>query len=144
MKITNRKARFEYNIIKEYTAGIQLFGSEVKSIRNNDASISESFACILNGEIYVKGMHIGQFKGASRTHEELRDKKLLLNRKEIQSIAKNLTERGITLIPLEIFDLGGKIKLKVAIAKGKKLYDKKEALKERDIKIQTRQELSIK
>jgi len=141
MKITNRKARYEYHIIKEYTAGIQLFGSEVKSIRNNDASISESFAYISDGEAFIKGMHIGQLKGSSRAHEELRDKKLLLNRKEILNIAKNLTERGVTLVPIEIFDLEGKIKLKIAIAKGKKLYDKKEAIKERDIKIQTQKEL---
>jgi len=143
MKITNRKARYEYHILREYTAGIQLFGSEVRSIRNNDASISESFAYVSDGEAYIKGMHIGRLKNSSRDHEELRDKKLLLNRKEIQNIAKNLTERGVTLVPLEIFDLDGKIKLKVAIAKGKRLYDKKDAIKERDIKIQTHQALLV-
>ena len=142
MMITNRKVRYEYHIIKEYTAGIRLFGSEVKSIRNNDVSISESFVYISDGEVFIKGMHIGRLKNSSRDHQEMRDKKLLLNRKEIHNIAKNLTERGITLITLEIFDLEGKIKLKIAIAKGKKLYDKKEAIKERDIKIQTQKELN--
>ena len=141
MNIQNRKARFEYHILKEYVAGLQLYGFEVKSIRNNNASISESFAYISNGEIFVKGMHVG---GLKDSRDEMRIKKLLLNRKEINSITKDLTERGITLVPLMIFDVDGKIKLKIALAKGKKLYDKKEAIKERDIKIQTQKELKIR
>ena len=141
MNIQNRKARFEYHILKEYVAGLQLFGSEVRSIRNNDANISESFAYISNGEIFVKGMHVG---GLKDSRDEMRVKKLLMNRKEINSITKDLTERGITLVPLMIFDVDGKIKLKIALAKGKKLYDKKEAIKERDIKIQTQKELKIR
>jgi SsrA-binding protein len=144
MNIQNRKARFEYHILKEYVAGLQLFGSEVRSIRNNDANISESFAYISNGEVFIKGLYISKLKGSNQEHEESRDKKLLLNKKEITSIAKNLTERGITLVPIEIFDQDGKIKLKIALAKGKKLYDKKEAIKERDIKIQTQKELKIR
>lgn len=144
MNIQNRKARFEYHILKEYVAGLQLFGSEVKSTKNNDASISESFVYIYNGEAYIKGMHIGKFKGSSRDHEETRDRKLLLNKKEIQNIAKSLTESGTTIVPLSVFDLNGKIKLRIAIAKGKKLYDKKDAIKERDIKIQTQKELNIR
>lgn len=144
MNIQNRKARFEYHILKEYVAGLQLFGSEVRSTRNNDANISESFAYISNGEIFIKGLYISKLKGSNREHEENRDKKLLLNKKEIQNIAKDLTERGITLVPIEIFDQEGKIKLRIAIARGKKLYDKKEAIKERDIKIQTQKELRIR
>lgn len=144
MNIQNRKARFEYHILKEYVAGLQLFGSEVRSIRNNDANISESFAYISNGEVFIKGMYISKLRGSNQEHSEMRDKKLLLNKKEIHSIAKNLTERGITLVPIEIFDQGGKIKLRIAIAKGKKLYDKKDAIKERDIKIQTQKELNIR
>lgn len=144
MRITNRKAYYEYHILKEYTAGIQLFGSEVRSTRNNDASISESFIYIAGNEVFVKGMRIGALKGASIAHNETRDKKLLLNRKEISSMLKNLTERGVTIIPIELFDLEGKIKLKIALAKGKKLYDKKEAIKERDIKIQTQKELNLR
>ena len=89
-------------------------------------------------------MFVSKLKGSNREHEENRDKKLLLNKKEIQNIAKNLTERGITLVPIEIFDQEGKIKLRIAIARGKKLYDKKEAIKERDIKIQTQKELRIR
>ena len=129
MKITNRKAYFEYHILREYTAGIQLFGSEVRSTRNNNTSISESFVYIRDNEVFIKGMRIGALLGASLAHNEMRDKKLLLNRKEILGISKNLTERGVTLIPIELFDLDGKIKLKIALAKGKKLYDKKEAIK---------------
>jgi len=144
MNIQNRKARFEYHILKEYVAGLQLFGSEVRSIRNNDANISESFAYISNGEVFIKGLYISKLRVSNQEHSEMRDKKLLLNKKEIHSIAKNLTERGITLVPIEIFDQGGKIKLRIAIAKGKKLYDKKDAIKERDIKIQTQKELNIR
>jgi SsrA-binding protein len=88
-------------------------------------------------------MHVGKLKGSSRDHEEVRDRKLLLNKKEIQSIAKSITERGITVVPISLFQRDGKIKLRIGVAKGKKLYDKKEAIKERDIKIQTQKELKI-
>jgi SsrA-binding protein len=141
MRLLNRKSKYNYHILREYTAGIQLLGSEVKALKGNDASISESYIYLSKGEVFIKGMRIGRSTGAFNGHEELRDKKLLLNRKEIQNIAKNLTERGTTLVPLEVFDLASKIKLKVAIAKGKKLYDKRETIKERDIKIQTQKEL---
>ena len=143
MHIQNRKARFEYHILKEYVAGLQLFGSEVKATKDNNASISESFVYIHNGEAFIKGMHVGKLKGSSRDHEEVRDRKLLLNKKEIQSIAKSITERGITVVPISLFQRDGKIKLRIGVAKGKKLYDKKEAIKERDIKIQTQKELKI-
>jgi SsrA-binding protein len=143
MHIQNRKARFEYHILKEYVAGLQLFGSEVKATKDNNASISEAFVYIYNGEAFIKGMHVGKFKGSSRDHEEVRDRKLLLNKKEIQSIAKSVTERGITVVPISLFQRDGKIKLRIGVAKGKKLYDKKETIKERDIKIQTQKELKI-
>jgi SsrA-binding protein len=143
MHIQNRKARFEYHILKEYVAGLQLFGSEVKATKDNNASISEAFVYIYNGEAFIKGMHVGKLKGSSRDHEEVRDRKLLLNKKEIQSIAKSITERGITVVPISLFQRDGKIKLRIGVAKGKKLYDKKEAIKERDIKIQTQKELKI-
>ena len=143
MHIQNRKARFEYHILKEYVAGLQLFGSEVKATKDNNASISEAFVYIYNGEAFIKGMHVGKFKGSSRDHEEVRDRKLLLNKKEIQSIAKSITERGITVVPISLFQRDGKIKLRIGVAKGKKLYDKKETIKERDIKIQTQKELKI-
>lgn len=144
MHIQNRKARFEYHILKEYVAGLQLFGSEVKATKDNNASISEGFIYIHNGEAFIKGMHVGKLKGSSRDHEEVRDRKLLLNKKEIQSIAKSITERGITVVPISLFEKDGKIKLRIGVAKGKRLYDKKEAIKERDIKIQTQKEMKIR
>jgi SsrA-binding protein len=143
MLIQNRKARFEYDIIKEYTAGIQLFGSEVRSTKNYDASISESFIYIHNGEVFIKGMRISRLNCCFGVHDELRDKKLLLNKKEIKSISKSSLEIGNTIIPLTVFMKNGKIKLSIAVAKGKKLYDKRQTIKERDIKIQTQKELSL-
>lgn len=143
MYIQNRKASYEYSIIKEYTAGISLLGTEVKSIRNSDASISEAFVFIANSEVYIKGMFVNKYKQATvYNHEEVRDRKLLLNKKEIKQIAEQLQMPGITCIPLTIQDVNGKIKLRIAVAKGKKLWDKKESLREKDIKLQTQRELN--
>ena len=141
--IQNRKARHEYHIIKEYVAGIQLIGSEVKSIRNHNANINDSFVYISDSEIFIKGMHIAQYKQAVM-HDENRVKKLLLNKKEIIAIASKTDQPSYTIIPLEVFDMGGKLKVRIAIAQGKKLYDKKQSLKEKDIKLQTERELNIR
>jgi SsrA-binding protein len=134
MKISNRKAFFEYFILEEFVAGIVLMGTEVKSIRNGDANIAESYAFINNGEVWVKNMHVSKYKHAHTVEkqDEIRDKKLLLNKKEINKIERLLQDKGITLIPLELFILNNKIKLKIGIAKGKKLYDKRESIKKRD------------
>lgn len=143
MHIQNRKARFEYHILKEYTAGISLLGSEVKSLRNSDANINDSFVYISNSEIFIKGMYISKYKQAVHTnHEEVRDRKLLLKKKEIRYIAEQLQQPGYTCIPINVHDVNGKIKLTIAVAKGKKLWDKKESIRENDIKIQTQRELS--
>ncbi len=143
MHIQNRKARFEYHIIKEYNAGMCLVGSEVKSIRNSEASISEAFVYISNSEIFIKGMFVNKYKQAVHSnHEEVRDRKLLLNKKEIRQISEELQNPGYTCIPLCIHDVDGKIKLTIAVAKGKKLWDKKESIREKDIKLQTQRELS--
>ena len=143
MHIQNRKAYYEYHIIKEYNAGMCLLGSEVKSIRNSEASISEAFVYISNSEIFIKGMFVNKYKQAvNNNHEEVRDRKLLLNKKEIRQIAEQLQTPGYTCIPLTVKDVNGKIKLTIAVAKGKKLWDKKEAIREKDIKLQTQRELS--
>ena len=143
MNIRNRKAFYEYSIIKEYNAGICLMGSEVKSIRNSEASISEAFVYISNSEIFIKGMFVNKYKQAVHAnHEEVRDRKLLLNKKEIRQISEQLKMPGFTCIPLNVHDANGKIKLTIAIAKGKKLWDKKESIREKDIKLQTQRELS--
>jgi SsrA-binding protein len=142
MKLQNRKAYYEYHILEEYTAGIMLVGSEVKSIRDSNINFKDSYIYTHNNEVFVKQMFIGKYKQAIHTnHEEVRDRKLLLTKKQIRDIQKQLQVTGITSVPLEIFELNGKFKIKIAIAKGKKLYDKRESIKEKDIKIQTQREL---
>lgn len=138
--IQNRKARHDYTLLKEYTAGIVLVGSEVKSLRAGDASIVDSFVYISNDEVFLKGAHIGRYKQLA--HEEVRDRKLLLNRKEIRDLQKQVKEKGLTIIPLVVIEQAGKLKLKISVAQGKKTWDKKEALKEKDIKLQTKKELN--
>lgn len=137
MKITtNRKAYFEFHILQEFDAGICLLGSEVKSIRRGDVTISDSFIYLKDGEVWVKGMNVARYKQshALEQHQENRDKKLLLTKAEISKIEKELQDKGTTLIPLEIFTKSNKIKVKIAVVKGKKLYDKRQSIKERDIK----------
>ena len=125
MKLQNRKAYYEYHILEEYTAGIMLVGSEVKSIRDSNINFKDSYIYTHNNEVFVKQMFIGKYKQAIHTnHEEVRDRKLLLTKKQIRDIQKQLQVTGITSVPLEIFELNGKFKMKIAIAKGKKLYDK--------------------
>lgn len=136
MKIsTNRKAYFEFNIIEDFNAGIILLGSEVKSIRKGDFTITDSFAYIKDGEIWVKNMRVSKYKQSHsmERHDENRDKKILLNRKEINKIEKLLQDKGSTMILLEVFTLNNRIKIKLGVAKGKKLFDKRNSIKERDI-----------
>jgi SsrA-binding protein len=142
MFVHNRKARFEYYIDKEFTAGMVLEGSEIKSLRSSNANISDAFIYISNGEIFIKGMYIAKYPHATHSnHEELRDRKLLLKSKEIREIAKWLQTPGHTCVPLYTTSKNGYAKLLIGTAVGKKLYNKKEAARERDIKIQTQREL---
>ena len=133
--ITNRKAFFEFHLLDKFEAGLSLLGSEVKSIRENNVSLKESYVKLKNFELFITGMNIGEYshKGYS-THEPLRDRKLLLNKKEILIIKKEIEERGKTLIPIRLYFKKGKIKLEFAIAKGKKLWDKRKHKKDQDIK----------
>lgn len=136
MKITNRKARYEYEVLQEYNAGISLFGSEVKSIKAGKCNISEAYCYITNNnEVIMKNCHISKYDSDKYTnHEELRDRKLLLTKKEIRHIHNELEIKGITLIPLSLYTTNtGLIKVNIGICKGKKLYDKRESIKERDI-----------
>lgn len=132
----NRKARYEYSVIEEFTAGMVLQGSEVKSIRSGNVTISESFVFIKDGEVWIKNMHVAKYKQSHKleVHDENRDKKLLLNKKEIDRIGKKLLDKGTTVIPLGIFISNNKLKIKIAVAKGKKNWDKRETIKERDLK----------
>lgn len=129
----NRKASFNYIFLKEYTAGIVLNGPEVKAIRANQCSFVDSYCTIIDGEVFLKKMHINVDKEDDRT----RDRKLLLNKKEIRKIAADIKEKGVSLIPVRLyFNKTQLIKVDIALAKGKKLYDKRQSIKERDLKKQ--------
>ncbi|AEU09422.1 SsrA-binding protein SmpB [Blattabacterium sp. (Cryptocercus punctulatus) str. Cpu] len=135
MSILNRKARFQYNFIEEYTAGIQLFGTEVKSIRQNKANITESFCQIKNGELYSINMYISEYKfGTTWNHSSRRERKLLLTKKELIKIEKKLKVPGLTIIPNKLFfSKTGYVKIQIFLAKGKKIYDKRKSIKNRDM-----------
>lgn len=134
MEILNRKARHEYNILEDLVAGIVLQGSEVKSIRAGKCNISDAYCYIHNGELILKNAHISKYDSDRFTnHEELRDKKLLLTKKEITKWNQKLIVPGLTLIPLKVFvNNRGLIKVVVGLCKGKKDYDKRESIKEKD------------
>lgn len=134
--VQNRKANFEYFIIERLLAGIKLTGTEVKSIRDKQVSISEAFCHIHNGEIFIKNMHISEYRQIKHTnHNPLRDRKLLLNRKEINKLSKAIKEKGLTIIPLNLkLTDTGFIKIEIGLAKGKKHYDKRHQIKEKDAK----------
>jgi SsrA-binding protein len=133
----NKKAYFEYQILDKYTAGIQLQGSEVKSIRASKVSISEAYCFISNGELFIKGMHVTEHKegGKYNNHQPVRDRKLLLKKKEILKLDELISQKGLTIIPLElILTTTGFIKLEIGLAKGKNLYDKRVSIKDKDLK----------
>lgn len=134
--ITNRKARFEYQILDTYSAGIVLQGTEVKSLRAGKASLQEAFCYIRKDEAFIKNMDIAEYdKGSYNNHDPKRDRKLLLRKREIRKIRKSLEEKGQTLIPLKMyFNERNLVKLDLAIAKGKKIHDKRDSIKEKDTK----------
>ncbi len=136
IKITeNRKARFNYHLEDEFEAGIVLVGSEVKSLRNGSANLKDSYAGIRNGEVFVFQMHIGPYKFATHeNHEPLRPRKLLLHKKEIKKLYGKINEKGYSLIPIKVYFKNGKVKMRLALAKGKRLIDKRETIKQRDAK----------
>lgn len=134
VSIKNKRATFDYEILDTYTAGIVLYGTEIKSIRLGKASLVDTYCIVHNGEIWVKNMYIGEyFYGTYNNHEPRRDRKLLLNRREIRTLASEAKNTGITLIPVKLFISDkGLAKLIIGIAKGKKQYDKRAALKDKD------------
>ena len=135
MEILNRKARYDYEIEDEYEAGIVLTGTEIKSIRNGKANIKDSYAIIKNNEAYLLNTHISEYTEGNRfNHDETRTRKLLLHKKEIYKLRDKLEIEGYTLVPLKIYFVKGRAKALIGVAKGKKNYNKKEAIKERDIK----------
>ena len=136
LSIINKKAKFNYFIEDEYTAGIVLTGSEIKSIRNKNVSISDSF-CEFNenDELFISKMYIKEYQNSTYNRNSLSQRKLLLNKKELKKLKKKITDVGLTIIPLKLFiNDSGLAKMKIAIAKGKKLFDKRQSLKEKEVK----------
>ena len=136
INIKNKKASFEYQLLEKFTAGMQLLGTEIKSIRDSKASITEAYCTFIKGELFVKNMYVAPYEPAGRAgHDERRDRKLLLNQQELGKLKKKLKDQGMTVIPVRLFIASsGFAKLEIALAKGKKLYDKREDLKQKDIK----------
>jgi len=129
---TNRKARHEYHILDEWEAGMVLAGPEVKSLREGKISFKDSFARVERGEVWLHSLHISPFDPANRWNQDPeRPRKLLLHAHEIRKLVGKVEEKGLTLVPLEIYFRGGKAKLKLALCRGKQLHDKREKLKER-------------
>lgn len=132
--ISNRKARFEYEILDTFEAGIVLVGSEVKSLRQGKANLQDSYALVKNGEVWLLNMHINPYEQANQfNHDPLRTRKLLLNKNEIAKLQIKTNEKGLTLIPLKLYFSKGIAKVELGIGKGKKLHDKRETVKERDV-----------
>ncbi len=130
----NRKASFQYEILEKIEAGIVLTGTEVKSVRNKDVSINESFAHINNGEIFIYEMHIGEYKQGNRqNHEPKRVRKLLLHKREIARIVGKIKQKGYTMVPLSLYFKEGLVKVEVALVRGKTQIDKREDIKKRDV-----------
>ena len=136
ISIINKKAKFNYFVVDEYTAGIVLTGSEIKSIRKRNVSISDSF-CEFNksNELFISKMYIKEYQNSSYNRNSLSQRKLLLNKRELKKLKKKIADIGLTIIPLNLFITdSGLAKIKIALAKGKKLYDKRQSIKEKEIK----------
>lgn len=134
INIRNKRASFEYAFLDKYVAGLQLTGTEIKSVREGKASVSEAFCVMINDELWVRNMNINEYsKGTHYNHEPKRDRKLLLKKQELKKLNNKLKDQGLTIIPLRMFiSASGYAKLEIALAKGKKIYDKREDIKKRD------------
>ncbi len=136
INIQNRKAGFEFEILERYVAGIKLFGSEIKAIRNGGGSINEAFCIIRNGELFVRNMNIPEYShGGYSNHEPVTLRKLLLNKRELSRIDSKIREKGLSVIPIRLFiNERGFAKLEIGIGRGKKKFDKRESIKQKDTK----------
>ena len=135
--VTNRKAWHEYHILDKYEGGIVLYGSEVKAIREGKANIKEAYVRFIDNELFVIGMHIGKYSNEGySTHAPVRDRKLLLHKKELLNLRKMVDEKGKTLIPLSMYLKGGRVKVEFGLAQGKKMWDKRKTKMEKDVKRQ--------
>lgn len=138
LNIRNKKAYFEYHILDKYTAGIKLLGTEIKSIRDGKANINDAFCSFIDNQLFVRNMHIAEYShGSFYNHEAKRDRVLLLNKKELKKLKEKGEEKGFTIIPLKLFISDrGFAKLEIGLAQGKKSFDKRETIKERETKIE--------
>ena len=136
--IKNKRAYFEYAILDKYTAGIKLLGTEIKSIREGKANLGDAFCTFIDNQLYVRNLHISEYShGSFYNHEAKRDRVLLLNKKELKKLQTRGEEKGLTIVPLAMFiNERGFAKLEIGLAQGKKTFDKRESMKERDTKIE--------
>lgn len=132
--IRNRRARYDYTVLESFECGIVLAGSEVKSIRAGHANLQDSYARVENGEVWLHGMHISPYEFSSGDLEPVRPRKLLLHRRQIDELTRATAEKGVTLVPLRVYFKDGRAKVELATARGKRQYDKRRAIAERDAK----------
>ncbi len=142
--VSNRKASFEFHILSTFEAGIQLTGTEIKSVRESQVSLSDAYCLFLEEGLYVRGMHIAEYRqGTYNNHETKRDRKLLLNKTELRKLSGKVKEKGFSIIPLRLYITErGFAKLEIGLAKGKKMYDKRQDIKEKDLKREMNRDLS--
>ena len=141
----NKKAYHDYFLEEKYEAGIELHGTEVKSIRMGKCSIKEAFVRIQNGEVYIYGMHVSPYeKGNIFNKDPLRPKKLLMHKTEIRKLVGKLAEQGYTLVPVEVYLKGSLVKVQIALAKGKKLYDKRQDIAKKDMKREAERDFKVR
>ncbi|MBC3785454.1 SsrA-binding protein SmpB [Spirosoma utsteinense] len=140
--VRNRRASFEYSFLEKFTAGVVLTGTEIKSARQGKVSLQDAYCLILNDELYIRQMNISLYnEGTHYNHEPLRDRKLLLNKREIKRISEKLKDQGLTIVPIRMFTNDrGFAKIEIALAKGKKLFDKRDSIKERDVQREMQRE----
>ena len=135
--IDNRKANYNYFLVEEYVAGVVLVGCEIKSIRNKDVNMSDSYCTFIGGDLYVKNLHISPYKNSNFTYKDYdpkRDRKLLLTKRELRKLQRDVKEKGYTIVPVNLFvNEKGLVKMTIALAKGKHTYDKSQTIKERDL-----------
>ena len=136
VEIKNKRASFEYFFLDTFSTGIVLSGTEIKSIRQSKVNITDAYCLIFNNEVYIRGMNIAKYElGTDANHDPLRDRKLLLKKKEIQKLINKLKDVGLTIVPTKLFlNEKGLAKVDIALAKGKKLYDKRDTIKEKDVR----------
>lgn len=139
VNIKNKRASFEYFFIDTFTAGMVLTGTEIKSIRQGKVNFQDAYCLFMDDELFVRSLHISPYtEGTHYNHDPIRDRKLLMTKRELRKLAENLKDQGLTIIPIRLFTSErGLAKMEIALAKGKKLYDKRDSIKERDVKRET-------